>query len=141
MPIFKVQLRHPDAKMPTKAHIGDAGWDLYSVEDWCLEAGQTKVFNCGIAIQLQEGFEAQIRGRSSLSKKGILCALGTIDEGFLGQYGVTLTNTSDSFFLVAKGDRIAQVVFQQLPGVYLVETKEDFAQTTRGEGGWGSSGK
>jgi dUTP pyrophosphatase len=137
----KVKLVHPDAKMPTRAYPTDSGYDLYSVEDTILERSQTRVIDCGVAFQLPSMYEAQIRPRSSVSKNSVLCHFGTVDETYTGSCKVTLTNLGDCFYPVAKGDRIAQVVFVQRNNPQLVEITVDLRVTDRGTKGYGSSGK
>ncbi len=154
-----------DATIPTKAHATDSGFDLYASEDVIIEPGETKVIPTGIAVQLPEGYEAQVRPRSGVTTKTKLrVQLGTIDNGYAGDIGVIVDNISKGsgpYFrlpvtiegtdvagygvfdvgthLIRKGDRIAQLVVQPLPAVEAVEVF-DVVETDRGGGGFGSTG-
>lgn len=137
---FKVKRLHTDAKVPARANPTDAGFDLYAVEDVYVRPGNVVIAPTGIAIELQPGWEAQIRPRSgSAAKFGVTVvnSPGTIDADYRGEIKVILT----SLFLTSfkKGDRIAQIVFQKVPAVELVES-DCLSDTTRGAGGLGSTG-
>jgi dUTP pyrophosphatase len=106
----------------------------------------------GIALRLPAGYEAQIRPRSSLSKAGVHCALGTIDCPFTGELAVVLTLSPQALSpglpdphngVIKAGDRIAQMVIVPVPFVHLVEveSQEELGTTERGADGWGSTGK
>lgn len=134
---------------PTKADNLSAGWDLKArleTRTMTLKAHTTAVVKSGLKIQIPEGYEAQVRGRSGLwFKHGITIGhTGTIDAGYLGEIGIKLSNESDSDYVITDGERVAQMVICKLPDVQLQEvTAEEFSQFTseRGEGGFGHSGK
>lgn len=155
-----------DSTIPTKAHATDSGFDLYAAEDVVIEPGETKVIPTGIAVQLPEGMEAQVRPRSGVTAKTKLrVQLGTIDNEYTGDIGVIVDNmycetsevnegyeviggivvtdarkeVMDGTYLIRKGDRIAQLVVQHLPQVEVVEV-DSLDETVRGEGGFGSTG-
>lgn len=138
----RFSLLHPNAKEPTYAKPGDSGADLCAVSETCVPTlGVTKI-PLGVALELPDGYEAQIRPRSSLSAKGIWCALGTIDCGFRGELAAVLYNFSGDDYAVAAGDRIAQLVIVPVPRVkFTCVPYEELTQTARGTGGWGSSGR
>ena len=142
----KVKLNHPDAKMPTKAHPTDTGFDLYSVERVWLEWDKTNVVDTGISIEIPQGYEGQIRPRSGLAAKygvTISNAPGSIDYGYTGPIKVILTKTTDEAgysHIVKPGDRIAQLVIKKLPEIQLVEVSE-LSDTDRGTDGFGSTGR
>lgn len=138
----RFSLLDPSAKEPTYAKPGDSGADLCAVSETCVPTlGVTKI-PLGFALELPDGYEAQIRPRSSLSAKGIWCALGTIDCGFRGELAAVLYNFSGDDYAVAAGDRIAQLVIVPVPRVKLTCVPyEELTQTARGTGGWGSSGR
>lgn len=138
----KVKLLHEAAQMPAYAKPGDVGLDLRWCEDeesCYLMPGVTKVLWTGIAIELCDGLEAQVRGRSSFSARGLLAHLGTIDSGYRGNIGVTLTNLSRDSVRIKRGDRVAQLVIAQVPAVQLVRAVE-LSDSARGDSGFGSSG-
>jgi dUTP pyrophosphatase len=127
---------------PAYAKDGDSGADLYAADvgSGILWPSETRVIWTDIAIELPEGYEAQIRPRSSLSAKGILVHLGTIDQGYRGQLGVTMTNTGDDRYIIQRGDRIAQlVVAPVLRAVF--EEADELSSSERSTAGYGSSGR
>lgn len=128
--------------IPEYATEGSSGMDIKSIEDVMILSNSRKLIQTNISVQLPPNFEIQIRPRSGLAlKKGItvLNSPGTIDEGYLGPIGIILINTSNEFFYVKDGDRIAQMVLQYAPKMKLIET-EQFIETERGTGGFGSTG-
>lgn len=136
-----VEKVHPDAKTPVYASDGAAGADLYSVEDWIIDAGKTRVVKVGLKFRLPVGWEAQIRSRSGMASRGLIVANspGTVDSDYRGEIGVIMHNNTDAMQRIVKGDRIAQVVFKQAPRLPIVPglVAND---TARGEGGFGSTG-
>lgn len=131
-----------DAIIPKYAHKGDAGMDLFSVEDLTINAGESALIKTGIAIGLPQNTEAQIRPRSGLALKHQITLLntpGTIDEGYRGEIKVIVINHGKKDFQVTKGMKIAQMVIKP---IYTVEVKEveELSDTSRGEGGFGSTG-
>lgn len=163
----KIKKLHPDAVIPQYAHKGDAGFDLVAVEDVIIEPGETKAIPLGLAFEIPEGYEMQIRPRSGISGKTklrVANAPGTVDCTYRGEVKVLFDNIDrplgwtdccantlegnfadtgeahiDGTYLIRKGDRIAQGVIQRLPSVDLVEVDE-LGDSERGEGGFGSSG-
>lgn len=139
---LKVKKIHPDAVLPKQARAGDAGMDLSSVEEKVLLPGEFALIKTGIQIELPEGTEAQVRPRSGLAlKNGITClnSPGTIDAGYRGEVGVILINHSKVPFHIEKQMRIAQLVVQYVPQVFIEEVDE-LSDSERGEQGFGSSG-
>lgn len=136
-----------DVQIPRYAHKGDAGMDVRSMIDCRLDAGETKLIPTGLKCIIPEGYEIQMRSRSGLSlKEGLVClnSPGTIDSNYRGEIGVILHNSSNTIRFVNKYDRIAQLVVNELPKVEVLEVTEDEFNnysTTRGEGGFGSTGK
>lgn len=153
--IVEFKLLHPDAVRPEYKTDGASGMDLCAENDsapgcWPetdhgyklglkLMPMQTSVIGTGIAVSIPQGWEAQIRPRSSLSAKGILCQLGTIDSDYRGELKVVLVNLSGEPFEVKRGDRIAQLVFAPVARAALQRVPEFTTQTKRGEGGFGST--
>ena len=130
------------AQLPTQANPSDAGWDLYADENVELLPGDITLISTGISLEIPDGYVGLIWDRSSLGVKGVHRHAGVIDAGYRGEVKVCLHNTkkSGSGFVVSKGDRIAQILFQEVPLFKLVES-DDLAETTRGVEGFGSSGK
>lgn len=97
------------------------------------------LISTGVSIQMSYGYEAQVRGRSGLAKRGILAHVGTIDRDYTGNIGVILYNFSNEDFVVRDGDRIAQLVISPVVRVERLIVDE-LEPTARGEGGFGSTG-
>ncbi len=130
----------PDAIIPTRAHPGDAGMDLYGLEDVILGARQGKMARTGIAMAIPHGFVGMIADRSSLGKKGVKTAGGIVDAGYRGEVQVILWNLTDTEILLAKGERIAQMLIYSIATPAVVEVGS-LDETKRGAGGFGSTGK
>ncbi|AOV09134.1 dUTP diphosphatase [Sporosarcina ureilytica] len=134
---------HEDAQMPNRANEGDAGLDIFSVEEKIVKAGETSLISTGIQMELPKGTEAQIRPRSGLALKHAVTVLnspGTIDEGYRGELKIILINHGKKDFKVEKHMRIAQMVIAPVLQVTLEQTK-NLTDSDRGQGGFGSSGK
>ena len=129
--------------MPARAHDDDAAFDIRSRVDMLIEPGTPHLVPTGIFMEFPEGYEAQVRPRSGLALKHALTVLnspGTIDAGYRGEVCVIMLNAGKKPFTVSRGDRIAQMVINELPKVELVAV--DFlSDSTRGTGGFGSTGK
>ena len=127
---------------PRKAHEDDAAFDLRSRVDVIIPSGKIILVPTGVFMELPVGYEAQVRPRSGLALKHGITVLntpGTIDAGYRGEVGVILINAGPADFTVARGDRIAQMVVQELADVQLVAV-EKLSETNRGTGGFGSTG-
>lgn len=140
---------HPDFEAPSYASEGDSGLDVKALEDYTIKPGETKLFMLGFRMKIPRHhwhnigyrYECQVRPRSGLSlKTGIRVANapGTVDNFYTAEVGVILTNTGTSEYKVSKGDRIAQLVFNEVlrPLTITIGTVE-----SRREGGFGSTGK
>ena len=133
---------HEEAKMPTRAYPHDGAYDVYSVEDIHLMPGDHKNVGCGIAIEVRGGFSYDLRGRSGLSRIGIIASLGLVDSFYAEQLRVVLSNLSGKEYTIKKGDRVAQVKFNPVFDFPWQEVKEfEYKPGTRGKNGWGSSGR
>lgn len=141
-----LKLKKLDAELPTPkyANPGDAGLDLYSAEDVVLEPGGRAMIATGIAIAIAPGYAGFVQPRSGLAAKqgfSIVNTPGLIDSGYRGEIKVIGLNTDKSNAIhIKRGDRVAQLVIQEVPFVELVEVDE-LDETTRSDGGFGSSGK
>lgn len=114
-----------DIPLPKYQHEGDSGMDLRAVEDFTVLPKSTATIGTGICVQLPEGYEFQVRPRSGLaSKNGIWSVLGTIDQEFSKEIKIILYNSSNQNFRINKGDRIAQLVLQEVPRVEWEEMDE-----------------
>tara|TARA_B100000131_G_C18028577_1_gene577464 strand:+ start:472 stop:1014 length:543 start_codon:yes stop_codon:yes gene_type:complete len=138
---IKVKLENPDAKKPTKATAYDAGWDLYSCEDKFIPARRRVTINTGVCLEIPRDHAGLIWPRSGLAvKSGVDVFAGVVDAGYRGEVKVCLYNSSDQELSIKKGDRIAQILFQEIPRLRLV-VSDTLSDTDRGEGGFGSSGR
>jgi len=139
---LKFRRIHPDASLPSYAHEGDAGMDVRSVEDVEIAPGSRALVHTGLVMMLPPGWEAQVRPRSGLALKHgvtVLNTPGTIDAGYRGEVGVILANFGEGPFMVAKGDKVAQIVVAPVARAEIVESAE-VDETERGAGGFGSTG-
>jgi dUTP pyrophosphatase len=133
----------PRAKLPTRAHRGDAGLDLYALEATALEPGERASIPTGIAVEIPPGQAGLVLPRSGLAARhgiALVNAPGLIDAGYRGELRVLLLNTDRAArFELAAGDRIAQLVLVavQEPDVVEVQALEE---SVRGQGGFGSTG-
>ena len=130
------------AIIPFQAHEGDAGMDLFSVEEVILKPMERKLVHTGIKIQLPKNTEAQIRPRIGLALKNGITVLntpGTIDEGYRGEIGIILINLGTEEFKVEEGMKVAQMVIKPTLSLEVEEVVE-LTETTRGQGGFVSTG-
>lgn len=144
-----------DAIIPTRAKEGDAGYDLYAAEAVTIMPGERKLVSTQVAFEIPPGYVGLIWPRSSMStKQGVDVLAGVIDSGYRGEVGACLLNTNpcvttsenshsfnyDDAIRIEKGDRIAQILIQNIAGLELKEV-EDLSDSERGDGGFGSTGK
>ena len=132
-------------KLPKYETAFSAGVDLRAVltSEVILAPLERKVIGTGIKIALPKGYEAQVRPRSGLSAKHgitVLNSPGTIDADYRGEIGVILVNISSETYTINPGERIAQLVFSRVEQVKW-DLKDDLDTTSRGDGGFGSTGK
>jgi dUTP pyrophosphatase len=135
-----VQKLHQESKLPTRGSSGAAGYDLYSSEDTMIYPHGQCMVATGISIKVPSGTYGRVAPRSGLAVKfGIDVLAGVIDEDYRGEVKVILINHGDASFPIARGDRIAQLVLEQIqtPDVQHVVSLDE---TERGEGGFGSTG-
>ncbi|KAE8217967.1 hypothetical protein CF326_g9287 [Tilletia indica] len=131
----------PSAQLPTRGSAAAAGYDLYAAADVLLPAKNgRKVVPTGIKVAVPEGCYGRVAPRSGLaSKHGIDVGAGVIDADYRGLLGVLLFNFGDADFQIKAGDRIAQLVLEQIRTPDVVEV-EDLEETDRGAAGFGSTG-
>lgn len=139
---IKIKKINNEAKLPEYAHEDDAGLDLFSTDNITILPSESKLVHTGIQIELPSNTEAQIRPRSGLALKNQITVLnspGTIDSGYRGEIGIILINHGKNEFKISKGMKIAQMVIKPVLKVAIEEVK-DLNNTSRGEGGFGSTG-
>jgi dUTP pyrophosphatase len=142
LPVQVVRL-DPDLPIPVYAHPGDAGADLLTGVDVSLAPGERCLVPTGIALAVPEGYVALVHPRSGLAARhglSIVNTPGTIDAGYRGEVKVLLVNHDPRETIeLRRGDRVAQLVFQQVEQAAFVEV-EALPESTRGSGGYGSTG-
>ena len=151
---------------PNKSHYNDSGFDLYADEDVTLAYGETKAIATNIALELPDGYMADVRPRSGLTRDTALrVQYGTVDAGYRGSIGIICDNVDNLYKVktidnklhaiitgdqdailtyntaieIKRGDKIAQLVIQKIPDIELIEADE-LNETARGAGGFGSTG-
>ena len=134
--------RHTDtAKLPEQALQGDLGYDIFADEDKWIEPGGYKLVSTGISVHnssYKYGFI--IKDRSSVAMKGLFTHAGVIDAGYIGEIKIFFHNVNQTSVKIEKGDKIAQLVPQKVISFEVYEVDELF-KTSRGENGFGSTGK
>jgi dUTP pyrophosphatase len=140
---LKVRRLDDRARLPTRAYPGDAGLDLYALEDGMLGPGDRASIRTGLAIEIPDGQAGLVLPRSGLAARhglALVNAPGLIDAGYRGEVCVLLLNTDRiAPFTIAGGDRIAQLVLVRVETPAVVEVQE-LLVSERGVGGFGSSG-
>ena len=162
-----IELCNENAKIPTYAHPTDAGADIYAIEDFTLAPGESKIIPTGLKVAIPLGYELQVRARSGISAKTKLIlanGIGTIDTSYRGEIGVILENIEPKIkdiaytfdgtgkpiilgivhgqsYSFSKGDRIAQLVLNEIPKAtfYQVDSVEEIGENRNG--GFGSTDK
>ncbi|MAF13375.1 MAG: dUTP diphosphatase [Parcubacteria group bacterium] len=137
----KIKKLNTEAVIPSYAHPGDVGLDLYALDDYSLQPGERKIFDLGFALEFETGYVAFVKDKSSLPKNGgVHTMAGVYDAGYRGEYNVNLINLGNEIYQINKGDKIAQLVIMPVIKADLEET-ENLSNTSRGEGRFGSTGK
>jgi dUTP pyrophosphatase len=140
---IKIKLLQPDVSLPVYKHKGDAGMDLCNAgEEITLKSLERTLIPTGIKVAIPENYELQIRPRSGMAlKKGltVLNTPGTIDAGYRGEIGIIVFNATKDEVVIEKGERIAQAVLNKIEHIDW-EKVDELDETTRNEGGFGSTG-
>jgi dUTP pyrophosphatase len=139
---IKVKKLHQDAIIPKYAHEGDAGMDIYAIEDSVIYPKEIKLISTGLSFEVPKGFEIQVRPKSGLAINHgltITNSPGTLDSGYRGELKVILQNESKEHYQIKKGEKIAQIVLARYEQAEIQETL-DLEKSSRGDGGFGSTG-
>lgn len=137
---LKVKKLSEDAVLPSYAHDGDAGLDLYSAEDHILKPGEKKNFRTGVAMAIPKGHVGLIWDKSGhAAKNGVHVLAGVVDAGYRGEVGVVLKNLGDEDFTISQKMKIAQMLIQPVVSSEILET-DSLDETSRNHGGFGSTG-
>jgi dUTP pyrophosphatase len=137
---IKVKRIQEDAKLPAYSHPGDAGLDLFSSADLVLKSGEVIPVPTGIKMAVPPGYVGLIWDKSGISLAGVHRLAGVVDSGYRGEVKVVMINLGDTSFSIKKGMKIAQMLVQPVNSVGVTEV-EELEDTTRGENGFGSTGK
>lgn len=138
---MKVMKMIQSAILPQKAHAGDLGYDLFSVQDEMVYPDETRLISTGIAIQFPEGYGAFIKDRSSVATKmKLFTVAGVIDNGYVGEIRVAVHNAGPDVQKIKAGDKIAQLVLIPTVNFQIEEVNEVVSADARGTGGFGSTG-
>jgi dUTP pyrophosphatase len=139
--MLKVKKFSKDAVLPVKGRVGDAGWDLSSVEDVSIAPNSWKLVDTGIGFTVPDGTYGRIAPRSSVSTKGVSVNAGVIDKTYTGVVKVLLVNhSSTNTYEVKKYNKIAQLILEKIIENCNIVEVDDLDTTERGDGGFGSSG-
>jgi len=139
---IKIKKLNEEAIVPHYVHQGDAGMDVYSIENHIINPGQITLVKTGLAFEIPIGYEIQVRPKSGLAlKHGITLtnSPGTLDSGYRGELGVILQNEGKNSYEVKKGEKIAQIVLARYEEADIEEVNE-ISESSRGDGGFGSTG-
>ena len=138
---IKFQKLHSDAQIPSYAHIGDAGADIYAIAEVTLYPNNRVAIPTGLAVDIPIGYELQVRPKSGLALKHgitVLNSPGTIDAGYRGEIQVILINLGAASHTFEKGHKIAQLVLKPVIQAQYIES--ELGNSDRGIGGFGSTG-
>ena len=129
--------------LPSRAHPGDAGLDLYSAEDVSLAPGDRAAIGTGIAVAIPQGYAGFVHARSGRALKqglALVNAPGLIDSGYRGEIKVIVINLARKHKIqISRSEKIAQLVIQKVTPIEFAEV-ETLSASERGQGGFGSSG-
>ena len=139
--VLKVKKLHPDAKLPTYGHPGDAGMDLYALEDSEVAPGATAKIRSGLSFELPAGYVGLCWDKSGVSTNHKIKTLaGVLDAGYRGELLMSVINLGSEMYTFKKGEKVLQMLIQKVESPEIVEATE-LSDTSRGEGGFGSTGK
>lgn len=140
MNILKFKKLQKDAIVPKYDHPDDAGFGIYSIEEKKLKSMEYHAVATGISSEIPNDYFVSFRDRSSMAIKGLHVMGGVIDAGYRGEWKVILINLSGVDYKIEAGDKIAQGILQSAKQAK-IEVVEDLSNSSRGEGGFGSTGK
>jgi dUTP pyrophosphatase len=140
-PHIRVKKLHAQAQLPVRGSVRAIGADLCCVEGFTLQPLERKLIPTGIAVEIHEGYYGRVAPRSGLAvKQGIDTLAGVIDSDYRGEVRVLLINFNHEPVSFQAGERIAQLIIEKAEAVDY-EWAEDLSDTTRGAGGFGSTGR
>lgn len=137
---LRVKKLHEDAKLPTFAHTYDAGMDLYTIEDVSIGGLGIVKIKTGLAFEIPAGHVGLVWDKSSVGSRGLKTLGGVIDAEYRGELIVLMKNLNQEDYCFKKGDKIAQLLIQEVKH-YPIEEVAELEDTPRGLGGFGSTGR
>jgi dUTP pyrophosphatase len=138
--VLRIEKTNPQAKLPTRAHAGDAGYDLYANDYYSITPYGQALVATGIKMAIPDGHVGLIWDKSGLAAEGIKTMGGVIDSGYRGEIKVVVKNLNELDFNIVPGQKIAQIIIQEYKDFPLEEEPID-GKTSRADGGFGSTGK
>ncbi|CCF55708.1 hypothetical protein KAFR_0A02720 [Kazachstania africana CBS 2517] len=139
---LKIQLRSPDATVPTKGSATAAGYDIYASKAIVIPARGQGMVSTDISFTVPVGTYGRIAPRSGIAvKHGIQTGAGVVDRDYTGEVKVVLFNHSEKDFEIVKGDRVAQLILEKIVDDAEIVVVDSLEESTRGAGGFGSTGK
>ncbi len=141
---MRIKIKSLSGSVPSYETEGSAGMDLraFEKEPVLIRPGERKLIHTGLYMEIEPGYEVQIRARSGLALKQGIClanGVGTIDSDYRGEVGILLMNAGRDDFVVHNGDRIAQMVVLKYEKAEIIQS-EELSETDRGSGGFGHTG-
>lgn len=136
---LKIKKLHKDAIIPTYAHPGDVGLDLYALEQITIKPGERVIVSHGFALEFEEGFGAFVMDKSGRAKSGLKTLGGVFDAGYRGEYNTQLINLSEETHIIEKGQKVSQLVILPV-SIAKIKEVQDLSDSSRGEGRFGSTG-
>jgi dUTP pyrophosphatase len=137
---LKIKKLKDGAKLPTYAHPGDVGMDMYALETIVIPPRGHHRFWHGFALEFPAGNAALVMDKSSISKAGLKTMGGVFDAGYRGEYNTHLVNLSDQPYTVESGDKVSQLVITPVV-IADLEIVDELSDSARGTDGFGSTGK
>ncbi|MDO8572170.1 MAG: dUTP diphosphatase [bacterium] len=138
---IKIKKLKADATVPSYAHAGDAGMDMYASEDVHIRKGEWGKVPTGIALEIPDGYVGLVWDKSGLSiNHGLKTLGGVIDAGYRGEIIIGIVNLSSEDYTIEKGHKIAQLLIQKIESP-VIQKVEELGDSHRGEKGFGSTGK
>ncbi|RJR31648.1 dUTP diphosphatase [Candidatus Parcubacteria bacterium] len=138
---IKIKKLQNNCIVPCYAHPGDAGLDLFSLENYSLKPGQAKIFFLGFALEFPKNYVALIKDKGSLGNINKIHTLGGVfDSGYRGEYNACLINLGKKTYNIKKGQKIAQLLLMPVTSASL-KISASLSKTSRQEGRFGSTGK
>ncbi len=138
---LKIKRLRSNVKLPHYAHEGDAGFDLFAPETIEILPGERKMMPLGISLEIPHGFVGLMWEKSGLScKHGLKSFGGVIDAGYRGEVHACFINTTDTAYTIEEGHKVIQMLIQPVEHAEIEEV-ENLSETSRGNGGFGSTGK